>query len=82
MRGSFVFGAKNSALNHDDQKKRNHKILFVNIADLVAMPVLDDERQGVLNAPKPDKTIKPSKFLRACDAGSGNEPNAHIFFSF
>jgi hypothetical protein len=54
----------------------------VNIADLAPMPVLDDERQGVLNAPTPDKTNKPFKFLRACDAGSGSEPNARAFFSF
>jgi hypothetical protein len=55
--------------------------LFVNISDLAPMPVLDDERQGVLNAPTPDKTNKPFKFLRACDAGSGSEPNARAFFS-
>ncbi|HYI72645.1 MAG TPA: hypothetical protein VEX87_23015 [Skermanella sp.] len=54
----------------------------MNIADLVLMPVLDDERQGVLNAPTPDKTNKPFKFLRACDAGSGSEPNARAVFSF
>jgi hypothetical protein len=58
------------------------KRLFVNIADLDPMPVFEDERQGVLNAPTPDKTNKPFKFPRACDAGSGSEPDARAFFSF
>jgi hypothetical protein len=45
-------------------------------------PMLRDERQGVLDVAKPDKTNKPFEFPGACGvfhAGSGSGPIVHVF---
>lgn len=53
---------------------RMHEILFVNTAGLDPIPAIQGERQGVLNAPTPDKTSKPLEDFGACDAGLGSAP--------
>ena len=45
------------------------------------MNVIEDERQGVLDASTPDKIDKPFKVSRARDAGQIGETGIRAFFS-
>lgn len=43
--------------------------------------VIEDERQGVLDASTPDKINKPFKVSRACSAGQIDETGIRTVFS-